>query len=179
MYSNIIKEEDAEIYIYGINQILVSIINVSSALIIGLILGVFFEIAVFMAAYIPLRSFAGGYHAKTPLRCYIFSVIMLIAVSICMKYLFMADWVYYGALAVAATTILILSPVEDKNKPLEETEHKVYKWRTLFIATAELTIAMLLKLVILDDLFIAITYSFVVLSFMLIAGKVKNRFNLS
>ncbi|MBD5111521.1 MAG: hypothetical protein HDT42_03165 [Ruminococcaceae bacterium] len=25
-----------------------------------------------MAVYIPLRSFTGGYHAKTPLRCYIF-----------------------------------------------------------------------------------------------------------
>ena len=46
--SNIINAEDAEIYIYGINQILVSILNVSSALIIGLIFGVFFEIAVFI-----------------------------------------------------------------------------------------------------------------------------------
>ena len=45
--SNIVNAEDAEIYIYGINQIFVSILNVSSALIIGLIFGVFFEIAVF------------------------------------------------------------------------------------------------------------------------------------
>lgn len=46
--SNIVNAEDAEIYIFGINQILVSILNVSSALIIGLIFGVFFEIAVFI-----------------------------------------------------------------------------------------------------------------------------------
>ena len=46
--SNIVNAEDAEIYIYGINQILVSILNVSSALIIGLIFGVFFEISVFI-----------------------------------------------------------------------------------------------------------------------------------
>ena len=50
VHSNVIKEEDAEIYIYGINQILVSVLNVSSALIIGLIFGVLPEIAVFMAA---------------------------------------------------------------------------------------------------------------------------------
>ncbi|MBP1562557.1 MAG: accessory gene regulator B family protein [Oscillospiraceae bacterium] len=48
MQSNIVNAEDAEIYIYGINQILVSILNVSSALIIGLIFGAFFEIAVFI-----------------------------------------------------------------------------------------------------------------------------------
>lgn len=177
--SNIINAEDAEIYIYGINQILVSILNVSSALIIGLIFGVFFEIAVFMAAYIPLRTFAGGYHAKTPLSCYVFSVIMLIVVSIGMKYLSIEEWIYYVILAAAASVVLILAPVEDRNKPLDEIEHKVYKRRTILIAAVELTLAMLLKLLMLDDLFIATAYSFVVLSLMLIAGKAKNRFELS
>lgn len=179
VHSGVIKEEDAEIYIYGINQILTSVLNVSSALIIGLIFGVFPEIAVFMAAYIPLRSFAGGYHAKTPLRCYIFSVIMLIVVSIGLKYLHLADWVYYAVLVAATLVVLVLSPVEDRNKPLDEIEHKVYKRRTILIAAVELTLAMLLKLLMLDDLFIATAYSFVVLSLMLIAGKAKNRFELS
>ncbi len=179
VHSGVVKEEDAEIYIYGINQILVSVLNVSSALIIGLIFGVFLEVAVFMAAYIPLRSFAGGYHAKTPLRCYIFSVIMLIVVSIGLKYLYMEDWVYYVALAAAASVVLMLSPVENRNKPLDETEHKVYKKRTVLMAAAELIIALLLKMIIFDNLFVAMTYSFVVLSIMLIAGKVKNFFDLS
>ena len=179
VHSNVIKEEDAEIYIYGINQILVSVLNVSSALIIGLIFGVLPEIAVFMAAYIPLRSFAGGYHAKTPLRCYIFSVIMLIVVSIGMNYLYMEDWVYYVVFAASALVVLILAPVEDSNKPLDETEHKVYKRRTTLIAAIELIIALLLKMLISDSLFVAIVYSFVVLSLMLVAGKVKNRFVVS
>lgn len=179
VHSGVIKKEDAEIYIYGINQILVSVLNVSSALIIGLIFGVFPEIAVFMAAYIPLRSFAGGYHAQTPLRCYIFSVIMLIFVSIGMKYLSIEEWIYYVILAAAALVVLILAPVEDRNKPLDEIEYKVYKSRTILISAVELTLAMLLKLLMLDDLFIATAYSFVVLSLMLIAGKAKNRFELS
>ena len=179
VHSGVIKEEDAEIYIYGINQILTSVLNVSSALIIGLIFGVFPEIAVFMAAYIPLRSFAGGYHAKTPLSCYVFSVIMLIVVSIGLKYLHLADWVYYAVLVAATLVVLVLFPVEDRNKPLDEIEQKVYKRRTILIAAAELTLAMLLKLLMFDDLFIATAYSFVVLSLMLIAGKAKNRFELS
>ena len=179
VHSGVIKEEDAEIYIYGINQILVSVLNVSSALIIGLIFGVFPEIAVFMAAYIPLRSFAGGYHAKTPLRCYVFSVIMLIVVSIGLKYLHIAEWIYYAVLVAATLVVLVLAPVEDRNKPLDEIEHKVYKRRTVIITAAELIIALLLKLLISDNLFIAIVYSFTVLSLMLIAGKAKNSFELS
>lgn len=174
--SNVIEAEEAEIYIYGINQILVSVLNVSSALIIGFIFDVFLEVAVFMAAYIPLRSFAGGYHAKTPLRCYIFSVIMLIVVSTGMNYLYMEDWVCYVVLAVSALVVIILAPVEDRNKPLDETEYRVYKRRTMLIAAIELIIALMLKPLISYNLFIAIVYSFAVLSLMLIAGKVKNAF---
>lgn len=179
VHSGVIKEEDAEIYIYGINQILTSVLNVSSALIIGLIFGVFSEIAVFMAAYIPLRSFAGGYHAKTPLSCYVFSVIMLIVVSIGLKYLHLADWVYYAVFVAATLVVLVLSPVEDRNKPLAEIEQKVYKKRTMNIAAAEVMVCLALKFVGYDNLFVAVVYSFVVLSFMLVAGKVKNHWSIA
>lgn len=173
MRSDVVKAEDAEIYIYGINQILVSVLNVSTALIIGSIFGAFFEIAVFMAAYIPLRSFAGGFHAKTPLRCYIFSVIMLIGVSIGFKYLHLIAWVYYAILAAAFVIVLVLSPVEDKNKPLDDLEYKVYKRRAIIIAVIELAVTGLLKWVGLDSLFVAAVYSFAVLGFMLIVGTIK------
>lgn len=175
--SNIVKAEDAEIYIYGINQILTSVLNVSSALIIGLILGTFFEVMVFMAAYIPLRIFAGGYHAKTPLRCYIFSLIMLIVVSIGMKYLLLSELAYYAALSAALLIVLVISPVEDKNKPLDEIEHKVYKKRALIIAATELMISIVFRLAGLDKLFIAVVYSFTALGFMLILGAIKNALN--
>ena len=172
--SNIVNAEDAEIYIYGINQILVSILNVSSALIIGLIFGAFFEIAVFMAAYIPLRTFAGGYHAITPLSCYIFSVIMLIVVSLGFKYLSLTEWVYYAVFALSAIVVFVLSPVEDKNKPLDEIEHRVYKKRAVIIAAAEIAVSVVFKLTGLNSLFVAVVYSFAVLGFMLIIGTIKN-----
>lgn len=172
--SDIVKAEDAEIYIYGINQILMYAINISSALIIGLIFGKFFEVAVFIAAYCSLRSFAGGYHAKTPLKCYFFSIIMLIIVLVGIKYLYLTEWVYYAVLAMTFVIVLVLSPVEDKNKPLDDLEHKVYKKRGVIIAAIELLISGLLKLAGLDSLFVAIVYSFATLSFMLIAGKIKN-----
>lgn len=177
--SDIVKAEDAEIYIYGINQILMYSINISSALIIGLIFGKFFEAAVFIVAYCSLRSFAGGYHAKTPLRCYVFSVIMLIIVLVGIKYLYLTEWMYYVVLLAAALVVIVLSPVEDRNKPLDEIEHKVYKRRTILIAATELLIGIVLKLTGLDNLFVAVVYSFVVLSFMLVAGKVKNHWSIA
>lgn len=177
--SDIVKAEDTEIYIYGINQILMYSINISSALIIGLIFGKFFEAAVFIVAYCSMRSFAGGYHAKTPLRCYFFSVIMLIIVLVGIKYLYLTEWMYYVVLLVAALVVIVLSPVEDKNKPLDEIEHRVYKKWAIFIAAAEFLIGLAFKLAGLDNLFVAVVYSFVVLSFMLAAGKVKNHWSIA
>lgn len=174
--SGVVKGEDTEIYIYGINQIFVSVLNVFSALFTGWIFGVLLEIVVFMVAYIPLRTFAGGYHAKTPLRCYIFSVIMLIFVSIGMKHISIADWVYYVLLVATALIVIVFSPVEDKNKPLYETESKVYKRRAVIITVTELFIGSTFKLTGLDSLFVAVVYSFTVLCIMLIAGKAKNYF---
>lgn len=171
--SRVVKAEDIEIYIYGINQILVSILNISSALILGAIFGVFYEIAVFMAAYIPLRTFAGGYHAKTPLRCYVVSMIMLAIVSVGLRYFCIADEAYYVILVISIVVILILSPVEDKNKPLNEIEYKIYKKRTAIIVATEFAIYLILKFVRLDHLSEAIIYSFAALSFMLVAGKIK------
>lgn len=175
VHSNVIKEEDAEIYIYGINQILVSVLNVSSALIIGLILDMILESVIFMAAYIPLRSFVGGYHAKTPVRCYILSLIMITVVLTGMKYLPVAEIVCYAVLLATVLIVFLLSPVEDKNKPLDEIEQKVYRKCVVFISMVELVICLIFKLVNLDSLSIAVTYSFVILSIMLIAGKIKNQ----
>lgn len=86
------------------------------------------------------------------------------------------EWMYYVILAVAMLVVFVLSPIEDRNKPLDEIEHKVYKRRTILIAAAELLFGIMLKLTKFDTLFVAVVYSFAVLSLMLVAGKAKNRY---
>lgn len=63
---------------------------------------------------------------------------MLIVVSICIKYLFIADLLYYAVLTATVLVVILLSLVENKNKPLNETEHKIYKNCTVIIASADL-----------------------------------------
>lgn len=172
------SSDENELYVFGINQCLNMLLNILTALFIGILLGEILQLLLFMLAYIPLRSYAGGWHARTPLRCYIFSVIMLTLVSIGIKYLLLTEWVYYAVLLVSVLIVFLLSPIEDKNKSLDELEHKVYKKRTAFIAALELIVCLVLKLTGLDSLFIAVVYSFTVLGLMLIAGKVKNQSNL-
>lgn len=61
-----IKSEDREIYLYGVKQGLTILLNLITICAIGIVSKMLWQSILFMAAYIPLRSCAGGYHAKTP-----------------------------------------------------------------------------------------------------------------
>lgn len=70
----IISESDFDLYEYGFNMGITVLLNLISTIVIGVIAGNVFESIAFLVFYIPLRSYAGGYHASTPRRCYFISI---------------------------------------------------------------------------------------------------------
>ena len=130
--SSIIEKEDAEIYIYGFKEMVFVALNLITTIFIGLIFNKIFEVILFMITYIPIRVYAGGYHARTKLRCYIFSVLMLISVCYILKLYLLKDYLLIVILAIISSSIVLyLAPVEDENKLLDEIEIKVYTKRTI------------------------------------------------
>lgn len=63
--NEIIIEENSNLYSYGLQQGLLMILNIATILGIGMVLNMVWESIVFLLTFIPLRSNAGGYHAKT------------------------------------------------------------------------------------------------------------------
>ena len=59
-----IKLEDQELYQYGIEQGILILLNVLTALAIGLIFHCLFYIVIFSVVFVPLRTNSGGFHAK-------------------------------------------------------------------------------------------------------------------
>lgn len=87
-----IQSDNRELYRYGIQQGLTMIMNLATTLLIGLLCGMLWQSIVFYMAYIPLRSYAGGYHAKTPIRCYLFSIAMMFACFHLYVYFCLHQW---------------------------------------------------------------------------------------
>lgn len=172
--NQIIKSDDRELYVYGLNQGLSILLNIVTTLGIGLLFGTVLQLVVFMVAYIPLRSYAGGYHARTPVRCYLISIAMLTIISLLIKYITLGRWVYLIETAISSVIIAILSPVADNNKPLDEIEIVVYKKRTKRILLAEVVVSILSWITEWEFIFIIMTYVFLVMSFMLLIGACKN-----
>lgn len=172
--NHIIEHDDRELYVYGFNQGLNILLNLITTLVVGLLFHNVLELAIFIAAYIPLRSFAGGYHAKTPVRCYIFSIILILVFVLATKYVHFTIFICSIIIVVSSMIVLYLAPVEDKNKPLDECEQNVYRKKSLIILTVEVCLWFFMSL-ILHKYEAIIPSVFITEAVMLILGKAKNR----
>ncbi|NLP30720.1 MAG: accessory gene regulator B family protein [Clostridiales bacterium] len=169
----VVPSEDKDIYVYGVGQGIVLLVNLISVIIIGLLLGMVWQSLVFILAYIPIRSYAGGYHASTQLRCYILSNAVVVAVLIAIR---LVPWNGYACLSVtifSIITIILLAPVEDLNKPLREIEIKVFRKLTRIILVILLVIALILWYFA-KQFSICVIIALLVVAIMLILGVIKN-----
>lgn len=172
--NNAIKSEDRSIYQYGIQQGLSILLNWFTTLLVGIITGMFWESIIFSAAYMLLRRYAGGFHAKTPVRCYIYSSTMVVAVLLAIKLLPLTKIVYFCLFAVGSLIVVLFAPVEDKHKPLDETEQHVYRKRTRSILAFECCIFLLSVVMQVKLFYGTVSLAILSLAFLVLMGKVKN-----
>lgn len=123
----IIKTGDKESYCYGMELILSTLINVAFMVILSYyVIGYPIAFIPYIAVYTPLRLTAGGYHARSHLKCILYTQITFIvfvmsALALGKKYI----WCLMVLYMVAVLTLLRLAPVEAENKPLTgEEKHK-------------------------------------------------------
>jgi len=135
--NDIIKSEEKELFTYGLQQGLVLIINIVSSILVGLLFHMVWESILFLIAYIPLRSYAGGYHARTQIRCYILSIGIIGVVLWGIKFFEWTNFNYFLTALMGGIIIFLLAPRGDANKPLDELEKVVYKSRTRRILLVE------------------------------------------
>lgn len=168
-----IDSKDKDIYTYGIEQTFVIFMNLVTTLLIALCFGMLWQSIVFMAIYLPLRSFAGGYHASTVLRCYLVGIFLCIIFLLLSKYIPSVDNIIIAITLLASIIIFILAPVETSNKPLDQQELSVYKKRTRIILLSDICIITILLAFDLDSIALCIGIALMILSFMVCLGKLN------
>ena len=172
--NNAFKSEDRAIYQYGIQQGLSIMLNLSTALLLGIVTGMTWESIIFSAAYMLLRRYAGGFHAKTPARCYIYSSAMVLLALLGIKYVFDSILISICMFIVGSLIIFLFSPVEDKNKPLDAAEQLVYQKRTRFYLIVEIVLDIAMMSLGFKGLYEPISISLFCLGILVALGKVKN-----
>lgn len=172
------NSDELDYYRYGIEISISSILNVVLILILGTVTRHFIESIVFLTVFISMRSFAGGFHADTYVRC---NLIMCTS--------FLIETVLYElvkkqiniVLAVVLTAvflmvIIVFSPVENPNKPITEIQKKRFKVISilLWILFAVIGVILIHKKICVGTM---IVLTLALVSIMIIAAKVKERRN--
>ena len=140
----IVPYEDREIYAYGLYQGIVMAINILTYILISLYFKMVWESMIFLISYIPLRTYAGGYHARTQIRCYFLSILMIFLVLLAIKTVPWTSPMMIGVTILSGSTIFILAPVEDSNKPLSDSQEKVFRKAARRILGVELIVMITL-----------------------------------
>ena len=123
----IILEEDSDIYSYGLALIISFLFNTVVMLIVGALVHRFIETLLFLAVFVLLRSFTGGYHADTFLKCMLitFSTYSLVIILSSIEVI---TPIYLSCLAIGFVIVLFTAPVEHPNKEISERKkvhHKI------------------------------------------------------
>ena len=171
-----IVPEEKDLYFYGLQQGLTMIVNILTTVAIGFVFKMVWQSIVFMLNYIPLRSFAGGFHAKTQLRCHLFSIVLIIVALLGMK---MIPWNIISILFItllASTTIILLAPMEDFNKPLNQKERILFKKCTMAILCLSVSITVMSWFTGYMQFSISVMMAILTLSFMLLIGKIVRKY---
>lgn len=170
----LVNDENREIYLFGSHQLLMLLINLISMIFIGILFHQTAQCLLYMALFVPLRTFAGGYHACSSRKCYVYSMLCIVAAMLIIKLDFFNFAVYYGVAVVCGVIILRLAPVEDKNKPLDDVEIIHYRVRSQVVLVIEglfLIVSLTLKW---KTGVVCTTLAFLTLCLMLVFGTIKN-----
>ena len=170
----IVQKEDAELYQYGIENGIVVAGNLLASGIFGIVTGRPGLVLVFLLFYASLRSYSGGSHCKSRIGCFLISMAIL-SIPVYTHEFVMNNVPATVILMIgiaAVVVILILSPVESINKPLDDEEKKYYARVTHCIVALQVCVLIMLFCLGVKDYFYAGYSSIVLVAVFMVMGKV-------
>lgn len=91
----LLSDKEEECVKFGLSIIFHQLFGFVIMAVIGMILDVLRELVMVIFLYIPLRVYTGGFHAKKPSNCFLYSGAMFVLMSICLKFF---EWNYFTLL---------------------------------------------------------------------------------
>lgn len=170
-----ITENERELYIYSFFILLTQTLYLVLACFFGIIFGCLGESLIFFIAFMFIRKYAGGYHAKTETRCEILSAlsiagcIWLIKIS---KSYDLCTALLCTAL-ICTVIILISAPLDTPEKPLSKKEFDRFKLITRIVLTVILTLITVSFYFNIRFLFVPCSVSLILEGILLISGNIK------
>ena len=173
----IIQEDDIDKCKYGIDLFISSFLEILSILVMAAVLGDFIETVLLFVFFIPLRIYAGGYHADTKLKCYLISFVMY-GFSYTLANITPSEmFVLINVISTLFSLIIVLvkAPIIHINKSVNDIERRNYRKISIEICLVETTIILLLTIAVPQNVIATyLTVGQVSVAISMLAAIVKN-----
>lgn len=169
-----IQPDEREFYLFGFRQAGRMAVNVLTTIAIGLSLGMWWQSMVFLLGFIPVRSYVGGYHAKTPLRCYLISIIMITVALLWVKNAGSLRWIPVIMAVCSLVIIYYYSPVENSKKRLTSKEQEVFARRAKRNSCI-ITMGILISWFLCREFALCLVASIISAALLAVIGMMENR----
>lgn len=144
---NNLDEENKAIISFGVDQMLNAGLNLISLILLGIIMNSWKESVIFLLLFIPLRKYAGGYHADTKIRCYMLTNLMFV-LSIQFYKLFSGSETEILFFSIVLSVLVgMLSPVDNLNNLLSAKQKRLYQAKMLKRVKIEIFICIFLQII--------------------------------
>ncbi len=131
-------ELNEEMYLYGIKTAFVLFLNTLSLMAIGILMNMPAEGLIYILSFMLLRSYTGGYHISSNVGCYIVSCISMVVALILSKECVFESLIIDIVLCITAGILIYLyAPMEHKNRPLNKTERRIFRRKSIYIFIIE------------------------------------------
>lgn len=173
--TSVITESDMELYAYGFFVLISRILFLIVSVIFGIIFNIIIESILFYFLFCFIRSYAGGIHAPTELLCTIFTTVSLFLSVLGIKLMlnYGEQKIAFAIYFVSLLIIIILSPLDTKEKPLNINEKKCFKVKTYAVLIVVIIISIAAVIFSKINIFYASMMSIVLESIFLLFGKIK------
>ena len=174
----IISDEDREVYEYSFEILLSTLLSFIALAVISILSNSVIYTVLYLIGFIPLRMIAGGYHAKTHLRCFIllmltYSLFLVIISQMPINY---SVFVIVPCVIFSIISVLLFAPSVDKNRPISSGDiHKLKKRSRYIIIGYTILIAMLIVFPVDIKLSTSVALGNVTVATSLLANQIKTK----
>lgn len=127
-------EPEYDVFDYGYKILTKYLIFLTIVIPLSILLNNFSETILFLIVFITLRQYLGGIHIENSILCMMFSIIISLLIPQLAKVFNHFNILFLiGIFIIAEISILLLGPIDHKNKRLSNAEKKCFKKKSFFM----------------------------------------------
>lgn len=126
MDNHTIEDGDRELYEYAVFNLILKLLPFTIIIPFCMITKTVICGSIIIFVFLSIRSYSGGFHASTPVRCFIASCTIMILLIISAEYMNNHICLFAG-MVFSAISLSYFSPFDSESRRLELKEKKKYK----------------------------------------------------